>query len=185
MEMVCDKARWSMDSEGEWVSLRIPSADRRKAQQLVGEVDKPYSLTVKPYRKKRSLDANGYYWLLVNKLADVLGDSSPVVHNRMLRLYGQVETIDGRVVQLVLPDTEEAEKKTLEATTYHLRPTSYTREGNDGQMYRTYTMLRGSSTYDSKEFSRLLHGLIDECENMGISTMTPAGVDEMMGRYEP
>lgn len=183
LETTCDKVRWSMDSEGDWLSLHIPSADRRKAQQLADSVDKAHSVEIKPYRKKRGLSANSYYWALVNRLAEVLGESSPVIHNRMLRAYGQVEVIDGKMVYLVLPDTEEAERKTLEADTYHLRPTSNVRPGNDGQMYRTYVMLRGSSTYDTQEMSRLISGLVGECRNANIETMTPAEIDEMLSRY--
>lgn len=184
LETTCDKVRWSMDSEGDWLSLHIPSADQRKAQQLADSVDKVHTVEIKPYRKKRGLSANSYYWALVNRLSEVLGESAPVIHNRMLRSYGQVEVIDGKVVYLVLPDTEEAERKTLEADTYHFRPTSNIRPGNDGQMYRTYVMLRGSSTYDSKEFSGLVNGLVDECKSVGIETMTPAEIDEMMSRFE-
>lgn len=34
--------------------------------------DKDLEITVKPWREKRSLDANAYCWVLINKLAEVL-----------------------------------------------------------------------------------------------------------------
>ena len=103
------------------------------------------------WREKRSLSANAYYWVLVSKIADVISQESkePVstteIHNDLLRRYGQIEIIDGQPVTMFLLDTEEAEKRALNADTYHIKPTSHTRVGKDGRTYRAYRMLRGSS----------------------------------------
>ncbi len=141
-------------------------------------------IEVKRYREKRSLDANAYYWTLVTKLADALGISNPCMHNQLLRRYGQLEDIDGKLIYLVLPDTEEAEDKDLEAETYHIKPTSEVKIGEKGEAYRTYVMMRGSSTYDTKEMSRLIEGLVSECREAGIETITPDEIERMMTAYE-
>lgn len=141
-------------------------------------------IAAKRYREKRSLDANAYYWQLLTKAADILELSNPEAHNRMLRRYGQPEIINGKMVFLVLPDTDDAEKIAFAAETYHIKPTSEVKMGADGMMYRTYFMLRGSSTYDTKEMSTLINGLVSECKEMGIETMTPAELERMMEAYE-
>ena len=138
------------------------------------------NIKVTKHSEKRSLDANAYYWQLLTKLAAVLRISNSYAHNTMLRRYGVVEQIDGKPVFLVLPDTEEAEKKVDEAETYHIKPTSNVREGNDGQMYRTYMLLKGSHEYTTAEMSRLISGLVDECKQCGIETMTPAELARLM-----
>lgn len=130
------------------------------------------------YRAKRSLDANAYYWTLLTKFADVIGLSNPEAHNMMLRGYGQSEIFDGRAVYVTIPDTEEAEKKVNNATDYHLAPTSQVRMGNDDVMYRTYRLLRGSRTYDTKEMSRLIDGLITCCKEAGIPETEIASPNE-------
>lgn len=130
------------------------------------------------YRKKRSLDANAYYWTLLTKFADVIGLGNPEAHNMMLRGYGQSEIFDGRAVYVTIPDTEEAEKKVNNATDYHLAPTSQVRMGNDDVMYRTYRLLRGSRTYDTKEMSRLIDGLITCCKEAGIPETEIASPNE-------
>lgn len=130
------------------------------------------------YRKKRSLDANAYYWTLLTKFADVIGLGNPEAHNMMLRGYGQSEIFDGRAVYMTIPDTEEAEKKVNNATDYHLAPTSQVRMGNDDVMYRTYRLLRGSRTYDTKEMSRLIDGLITCCKEAGIPETEIASPNE-------
>lgn len=140
-------------------------------------------IEAKKYRKKRSLDANAYYWQLITKLASCLQISNPAAHNLMLRRYGQMECIDGKLIYLVLPNTDEAEERAIEAENYHIKPTSEIRTGSDGELYRTYIMLRGSSTYDSKEMSRLIDGLVSECKEVGIETLPPEEVDRMIEAY--
>ena len=54
------EASWSMDASGSWLKLRpeLPG----QAQMVAGEMDpqKKYTVTIKEFRKKRSLDANAY-----------------------------------------------------------------------------------------------------------------------------
>lgn len=131
--------------------------------------DKPkLKIKITKYKKKRSLDANAYYWVLLTKFAKALRLSNPEAHNMMLRGYGQSEIFDGKAVYVTIPDTEESEKKVNNATDYHLAPTSQVRMGNDDVMYRTYRLLRGSRTYNTKEMSRLIDGLITCCREAGI-----------------
>lgn len=146
--------------------------------------DKLLRITVKLWRDKRSLNANSYYWVLLSRLAEAVGISKPRAHNLMLRKYGQNLVIDSQIAFLVIPDTEEAEETALEAESFHIRPTSQVKQGKDGKMYRTYTVLAGSSTYDTKEMSELINGLVSECKEQGIETLTPDELARMMKDYE-
>ena len=165
MTVQCDRD----DIGGEWDALR-------KNERLV--------FSVKEYKRKRSLDANAYYWVLVTKLAKVLNLSKPHLHNLLLRRYGQPEIVDGQMVFLVLPDSESGTRKADEAETYHIRPTSQVKTGVDGKMYRTYVMLRGSSTYNTAEMSELIDGLVSECKEQGIETLPADELKRMMQMYE-
>ena len=146
--------------------------------------DKLLRITVKLWRDKRSLDANSYYWVLLSRLAEAVGISKPRAHNLMLRKYGQNLVIDSQIAFLVIPDTEEAEETALEAESFHIRPTSQVKQGKDGKAYRTYTVLAGSSTYDTKEMSELINGLVAECKEKGIETLPPEELARMMSEYE-
>ncbi len=146
--------------------------------------DKPLRIIAKQWREKRSLDANAYYWVLLSRLAEVAGISKPRAHNLMLRRYGQNLIISGQMAYLVVPDTTEAEETALEAETFHIRPTSQVKQGKDGKAYRTYTVLAGSSTYDTKEMSELINGLVTECKEQGIETLPPDELARMMAEYE-
>ena len=165
--IVTDAIGWVADGSGEKLTVSTPLA--RKIAEW-HETGKRYLVEIKEYRPKRSLDANALYWSLLNKLARVLDTSTPELHNIMLRRYGQLECYGDKLVYVVLPETEDAQKKADQAETYHLKPTSHTKLGTDGRTYRTYMLLRGSSTYDSKEMTRLIDGLISECNEAGIDT---------------
>ena len=66
--------------------------------------DKKVVITIKAYRKKRSLDANAYFHVLVGKIADVTGNSKVYIKNKLIAEYGQYETINGALVPLPLDD---------------------------------------------------------------------------------
>lgn len=154
-----------------------PNEDFSQAYEELKGYDK-LSLEIKPYKRKRSLDANAYYWVLVTKLARILGISNAELHNILLAKYGFMEIVDGQTIKAVIPDTDEANRRVMGSQMYHLRPTSDARMGNDGLMYRTYIMIRGSSTYNTEEMSRLIDGLVCDCKDAGMSDPEIASPEE-------
>lgn len=162
---------------GKITILFEPCEDFREAYEYLKGCGK-LTLEIKKYKAKRSLDANAYYWVLLTKLARVLGMTNAEAHNMMLCWYGQLELFDEKAVCMTIPDTEESEKKVKNSSEYHLRPTSQIREGNDGVMYRTYKLLRGSSTYNTEEMARLISGLIEQCKEAGIPDAEIASPNE-------
>ena len=158
------------------LEIEIDSDIREEYDKLKDK--KKLRINIVQYRAKRSLDANAYYWTLLAKFADVLGLNNQEAHNLMLCKYGKPETFGGQVAYVTIPDTEEAEKKVRNAPDHHLCPTSQVRRGNDGVMYRTYKMLRGSRTFDTKEMSRPINGLVDCCKEAGIPETEIASPNE-------
>ena len=161
---------FSTGTENGKAFLRFAVSDNSFAERIVK--DKPLTVRVSEYREKRTLDQNALYWKCLTMLASALRISNAETHNMMLRLYGQLERYGDKLVYVVLPDTEEAREQADRAETYHLKPTSETRTGKDGDTYRTWLLLRGSSTYDTAEFSRLLDGLLSECADAGVEVLT-------------
>ena len=51
-----------------------------KARDLKGYMVGKYEVEIKRVRNKRSLTANAYYWVLVEKIAKALGSSKQEVH---------------------------------------------------------------------------------------------------------
>ena len=180
MRVEVQNPKWMMDTTGAWVSFQVPSpVEARGICESLTQGEK-YTAEIKKTSKKRSLDANSYYWLLVGKLSKAIGISMPHCHNIMLRRYGTFKFFGGQVMYVVIPDTDEASREADEAETYHIKPTSEVREGKDGLMYRTYIMLKGSREYNTAEFSYLVEKTIEECKQVGIETATPNEIANML-----
>ena len=136
------------------------------AQMVLGGKDM-LKLIVKPYRKARSLNANAYYWKILDELANVLRTSKENLHIDMLTKYGQTAD-DGEGNKLIF------------SLKSHIKPTgilgysaligSTTLNGDEFNHYRA---LKGSSEMDSREMAILIDGLVSEAKEQGIETMTP------------
>lgn len=139
------------------------------------------------HKEKRGLSQNAYYWVLLEKLSVKTHVAKQEIHNINLRHLGLTERIGGQLVSVLLPDTEETEKKTLLADTYHLAPTRKTKEGTDGKMYRWYVMLRGSSDMNVQEMSALVDLAVQDAKAQGIEVLTPnelAHIRELERQHE-
>lgn len=150
--------------------------------------DKGIMWDLKEHKERRRLTQNAYYWVLVGKIAEKTGISSAEIHNRNLRDLGLVERMNGAVVPVYIPDTEDAERDALEAETFHIKPTSQTKEGKDGKTYRCYVLLRGSSTFNVAEFSALVDLIVQEAlAQGGIEVLPPdelAHIRELERQHE-
>ena len=134
-------------------------------QWLFDQHDAEKLYEIKEKKSKRSLTANAYYWSLLNQLASVMRTSSEEVHFMMLRRYGVCEVVSVR-----------SDINVKGYFKYYKEIGHGTVEGKDFCHYKIY---KGSSEMDSKEFSVLLDGLISECEEVGIPTLTPDEVAKL------
>ena len=137
---------------------------------------------IQEHKEKRSRNQNSYYWELAGKVAMKtarFGANINEIHNQNLRELGLREYINEQPVCVYIPDTEEAEKEALNAESYHIKPTSQTREGKDGKVFRCYVMLRGSHTFNTSEMSALVDLMVQEAETVGVQTLTPLELERM------
>lgn len=155
------------DNIGFYLTIRPEKDSVNSAKAFIDKQkpDKLYDVEIKEYRKPRSLTANGYYHALKSKLAGVQRTSVDEIHEIMLSRYGQLLTDDNEMV-IVFTSASDL-----------LKLPRYKKIGEgvtNGKTFGHYTLTRGSSTYDSREFSILLDGLISECREVGIDTLTDA-----------
>lgn len=122
--------------------------------------------------KHRSLDANKYFWLLCGKLADKLGQSKEDIYRHMIREIGDNYEI--------LPIRKDA------AETF-IRNWGNGRVGwicerlGDSKIpgYENIMAYYGSSVYDSRQMSRLIDLVVQDCKDQGIETETPEEIARM------
>lgn len=149
---------------------------------LEGLQHKDLRIIAKQWKEKRSLNANSYFHLLCGKIADKISSSAIEVKNHLMADYGQLDVgEDGKVQTVIIRDDIEWEK--LEWI--HLRPTTSTRVLDDKKMYRVFYVVRGSHTYDTKEFSHLLEGTVEECKQLGVETLSDLEMKRLMATYKP
>lgn len=143
------------------------------------DMDKDAVWDIEPHkeRKGRSLNANSYFHVLVQKLAQAQNPpiSLAKCKNMMIAAYGQPEYIDGQ--QAVIKSNVPAEKM-QEIEYLHTALVKITEEnGSDVYFYRIY---RGSRTYNTEEMQKLIAGTVQECQDAGIETATPNEIAKMI-----
>jgi hypothetical protein len=137
-------------------------------------------IIAKKHKKKRSLDANSYFHVLVGKIADKLNISKTHCKNILIGRYGQQEFLeDGKPI--VIKSNVSVEKM-LEQEFLHTVPCGTKTENGIEVVF--YKVFRGSHTYDTKEMSILIDGTVQEAKDMGIETIPPAELERMVSRWQ-
>ena len=133
------------------------------------ELDENKIYELKEIKKKRTLDQNSYYWLLLNKLAKKLKIPTTELHFELIKRSCPFE-------EYLVP--EEANLRALE----------YYEERNkiekNGKIFKTIRVYVGSSLLDTTEMGILLDNLIEECKLQNIETMTPEELNKLRSLEE-
>ena len=146
--------------DGDYVTLRVEGGLEPADRDRIAAARRPWAVTLKEHRERRSLDANALLWALLGELAAVLRNSKDEVYLEMLERYGA-----GAVVYVATPDDVERCQRTYKI----VQPRRLVEI--DGRQAVELFCIAGSSTYDTREFSVLLDGVISECRELGISLL--------------
>lgn len=160
------------------LTIVLTGADPEQTEKYLSTPDRqiPLDIDIRRHTERRSLTANAYYWTVLGKLARKLHISAARLHNIMLRDYPSPVIVDGRTVNISIPERDY--EKVYEMETIHLKPTDEIFH-KDGEAYRWYYLLNGSHTMSMPEFSELLDHLIEEAKEQGIETATPDQIAHM------
>jgi hypothetical protein len=150
------------------VTLTVSSDFRPLFDELAG---KELDVEIKQHRKKRSLSANAYCWVLVDKIAARSGVDKTSVYRETIRNIGGVSDIvccQDRAVEALRSGWQahgvgwitETMPSKLEGCT-------------------NVILYYGSSTYDTAQMSRLIDLLVIEAKELGIETATPQELDRL------
>lgn len=150
------------------LSLQLTNKNDIKVLETLTDEAILLDLTLKKHRNKRTLTANGAMWLLLQNLAEVLDTTKDELYLQFLEQYGTFTHI------VVKPDAVAKIKREWR-TVRELG--EITINGQTGMQLQCYF---GSSTMDSKEFSVLLNGIIHECEDQGLETLTSKEFDKLI-----
>lgn len=146
------------------ITVEIDSDFREEFNRLK---DADVRVEVKKYREKRSKDANAYFHVLVNKIAESQGLGNDEVKKMLVVEYGALaKDPDGYSVGLKLPASVDID------SIYPYTKAFDVREEN-GRLFNCYLVYKHTHELDSKEMSRLIDGAIYVAKDIGIETDTP------------
>jgi hypothetical protein len=130
-----------------------------KLLQYIWNLDKDKEYEIKEVKKKRSLSQNAYAWKLITEIGNVLRKSKEEIYLQMLIDYGVSEEI------LML--------SSIDPVGYFKYYKAISKIKKDNKEFTIYRIYKGSSEFNSKEMSIFIDGIIQECENLEIETLTP------------
>ena len=138
--------------------------------------DKVVDIVLKLFRKKRSLDANGYFWVLVDKLAEKLNISKTDIYRGYVKEVGgnnEIVCVQDKAVGTLIKGwqrngigwvTDTMPSKLEDCT--------------------NVVLYVGSSEYDTAQMTRLIELAIQDCQALGISTKTPDEINNLLSLWE-
>lgn len=132
---------------------------------LLNEYTEDKTYEIKEHKEKRSLSQNAYAWKLISQIADINRLSKEEVYLQMLKEYGQSQIVS--MLSSISP---------IGYFKY------YEEIGNgtiNGKEFIHYKIFKGSSEFDSKEMSIFIDGIIQECEQLSIPTLTDEEIKRM------
>ena len=169
-EVTFDKAGWMQDREGVWLMLRVPST--AKAQSICEQYENgKYVAELKEHRKKRSMNANNYFWQLADQIAEKLGQEKEELYLAYVKRVGPFKDFT----------LSEDEAKTFRVawamlgTGWPTEQVDYSPSGRE-VIIRAYY---GSSQYNTRQMSRLIDMAVADAKDLGIEVLTPLELERM------
>lgn len=126
--------------------------------------DKEKIFEIKEHKKPRSLNANAYCWVLLGKIADVIGSTKEEVYREYIKNkgifrlitmnYDAVDTFirvwQERGLGWICDRSESKYEDMIDVVAYY-----------------------GTSSYNSKQMANFIDYVVEEAKNLGIETLTP------------
>lgn len=159
--------------QNDWLTGETVISFTVNEKSALNEVDKikgceKLQIKAVKHRERRSLDANAYCWVLLQKIAEATDTDKWSVYLRCLQDYS-------RAFSHVIVKPEAVDRmKELYRTCIDLG--EITVNGRTGHQLQVYY---GSSCFDTKEMSLFIDGIVRECKDIGIETLPPEELERM------
>ena len=167
--------------EAGWLMVKPTREDMGKAMSIVRKLKpKVYDLTVKEHRKKRSLDANAKLWAFLNEM-------SVLLHIPPEEIYqGYIPDVGGnyRIVPVKPEEIPSWEKEWCFGHIGRMVDDMGPCRSEDLKGYHNLKLYRGSSEYDTAQFSRLLDLVLQDCRQLGIETLSEREKSLLLEEWE-
>lgn len=161
---------------GEWL---LSFTTREDPGQLFDDLkDSAVKVEIKKASKHRSLSANNYAWMLIDKIAEKTGEKSIDVYRNAIREIGGISDFYG-VREAAYEAFCELWTAGHEGRQVAIIPGS-TKPG-----WINVQAWKGSSDFDSSQMARLIDSLIQDAEAQGIPTVPEKDIERMVRKWRP
>lgn len=146
------------------------------------EAGKVYTVTVEPQKKRRSLDANSFAWLMLDKIAACIHESKTEIYRSYIKEIGG----NSDTVQMQAETPEELKKRVERLRDFWaLRGLGWQSDiiESDKPTECSVVLYYGSSAYNSEQMSRLIEMIVQDCETFGIETKDPAELEMLVKEW--
>ena len=136
---------------------------------------KEYTIEVKEKKKKRSLDANAYFWTLADKLSEKLNKPKTDIYREYIKEIGGVSD--------TLCMLNKAVDKFCER--WASMGIGYQTDRIESKLEGCTNVIAyyGSSTYDTTQMSRLIDMAVQDCKQFGIPTYDREELDRLVKEW--
>jgi hypothetical protein len=161
--------------------IYIPAGEKAVGQlrvkRLIEGLDdtKGWDVQIRQHRKKRSLDANAYFWKLLDELSSRLHEGTTEIYRSYIKEIGgnsEIVCVKNEAVKTLIRVWQ-----------------------SKGLGWRTETMpsklqgctnvilYYGSSAFDTAQMSRLIDMVVQDCITLGIPTKQPEELEELIKQW--
>jgi hypothetical protein len=157
----------------------IASANQIDEEEIntIQERNFDVKIDISRWRDKRSLSANAYAWVLMDKIAEKLNTFKEDVYREIIKKVGVFE---------ILPIKEIAVDSFIRRWQSKGLGWVCDNLGACKSLKGFYNIVAyyGTSTYDKKEMARFIDCIIEDAKELGIETKTPNEIAEMKSLWE-
>lgn len=137
--------------------------------------NKTYELRIAEHKEKRSLNANAYCWVLCEKLAVALQMTKEDVYRYHIKQVGLHKAIE---IQSDAVSTMD-HVWSIQGIGWFTEIVDY----SDREGFVLLNLYYGSSCYNSKQMSRLIDNLVQDCQSCDIETLSSDKIQDLIKRW--
>lgn len=146
--------------------------------QYLFKQDKTKKYEVKEVKKKRSINANNYFWKLLQELCelqdlDAIEEYKKRVKELAIFRRFRIETKDVKTFEIMWQDKGIAWFCEIADTEYI-----------SNVEFKIINAYYGSSSFNSKQMSRLIDGVVQDCKAVGIETKSEAEICSLLKEWD-
>lgn len=177
MKIRADKIEAKLTLAGEMeITLRVARESKQAVRDGIDELgDKALTVEIKQFHARRSMEANAYAWVLIDRIAEATRQGRTEVYRSYIR------EVPGNSQLVCVPTTAVA--RLIQGWSHNglgwISDTMSSKLPGCTNVMLYY----GSSTYDTAQMAQLIDLIIQDAKELGIETLTPMELERMKEEY--